>query len=397
MDSLLYKLKDDNTWLEFLEFKKNQISSTKKEIEYFSDYILNKKYKDIVNNIFNGYKFSIPIKHLVNKINSDKKRVVYNFNEDENMVLKIISYLFSLKYDDKYSNNCYSFRKKNGPKEAINKLYNEGLNNLYGYKIDIKNYFNSIDINILFDKLDLFIDDDPLLLDFIKDILSNPYVNFNNEIIKENKGIMAGIPISSFLANIYLKDLDDYFNDILYIRYSDDIIIFSEKDELDKYIDIINNKISEYNLLINNDKVTYIKPNDKFDFLGFSFENNSIDLSSISKQKIKSKIKRTCKKLRKWMINNNTSYDRAIKAVIRKFNRKFFSLSNTELTWQLWYFPVINTTKSLHEIDLYFQDNLRFIKTGKHNKKNYNLKYSTLKEYGYKSLVNEYYKFKKNM
>ena len=397
MDSLLYKLRDDNTWLEFLEFKKNQISSTKKEIEYFSDYILNKKYKDIVNNIFNGYKFSIPIKHLVNKINSDKKRVVYNFNEDENMVLKIISYLFSLKYDNKYSNNCYSFRKKNGPKEAINKLYSEGLNNLYGYKIDIKNYFNSIDINILFDKLDLFIDDDPLLLNFIKDILSNPYVNFNNEIIKENKGIMAGIPISSFLANNYLKDLDDYFNDILYIRYSDDIIIFSEKDELDKYIDIINNKISEYNLLINNDKVTYIKPNDKFDFLGFSFENNSIDLSSISKQKIKSKIKRTCKKLRKWMINNNASYDRAIKAVIRKFNRKFFSLSNTELTWQLWYFPVINTTKSLHEIDLYFQDNLRFIKTGKHNKKNYNLRYSTLKEYGYKSLVNEYYKFKKNM
>ena len=398
MDSLLYRLKDDNTWLKYLDFKKKQISSTKLEIKQLEEYINNKRYKDIVNDILNNnYTFSIPYKHLINKINSDKKRVVYSFNEDENMILKIITYLFSLEYDKKYSKNCYSFRKKNGPKEAIKKLYNSNINNLYGYKIDIKNYFNSIDINILFNKLDLFIDNDLLLLGFIKNILSNPYVNFNNEIIKEKKGIMAGIPISSFLANIYLKELDDYFNDILYIRYSDDIIIFSDKDNLDKYINILNNKIKEFNLEINKDKVTYIKPNDKFDFLGFSFKNNKIDLSNISKQKIKSKIKRTSKKLRKWMINNNTSSERAIKAVIRKFNRKFFSLSNNELTWELWYFPVINTIDSLHEIDLYLQDNLRYINTGKHNKKNYNLKYSTLKEYGYKSLVNEYYKFKKNM
>ena len=396
MDSLLYRLKDDNTWLNYLEFKKKQLSSTKLEIKQLEEYIINKKYKDIVNDILNNnYTFSIPYKHLINKINSDKKRVVYNFNEDENNVLKIITYLFSLEYDNKYSKNCYSFRKKNGPKEAIKKLYNSNINNLYSYKIDIKNYFNSIDINILFNKLDLFINDDPLLLSFIKNILSNPYVNFNNEIIKEKKGIMAGIPISSFLANIYLKDLDDYFNDITYIRYSDDIIIFCEEKDLNKYIDIINNKIKEFNLEINSDKVTIIKPNDKFDFLGFSFQNNKVDLSNISKQKIKSKIKRTSKKLRRWMINNNASSERAIKCVIRKFNKKFFSLENkNELTWQLWYFPVINTSESLHEIDLYFQENLRFINTGKHNKKNYNLKYSTLKEYGYKSLVNEYYKFK---
>ena len=99
MDSLLYKLNDDNTWLNYLEFKKEQLSSTKSEIKLLEDYITNKKYKDIVNKIINkNYTFSIPYKHLINKINSDKKRVVYNFNEDENNVLKIITYLFSLEY-----------------------------------------------------------------------------------------------------------------------------------------------------------------------------------------------------------------------------------------------------------------------------------------------------------
>ena len=39
------------------------------------------------------------------------------------------------------------------------------------------------------------------------------------------------------------------------------------------------------------------------------------------------------------------------------------------------------------------QECLRYIKTGRHNKKNYNLKYEELKKLGYKPLVSEYYKF----
>jgi hypothetical protein len=39
----------------------------------------------------------------------------------------------------------------------------------------------------------------------------------------------------------------------------------------------------------------------------------------------------------------------------------------------------------------------RYIVTGVHNKKNYEkVPYEMLKDAGYKSLVNEYYKFKKN-
>ena len=97
------------------------------------------------------------------------------------------------------------------------------------------------------------------------------------------------------------------------------------------------------------------------------------------------------------MLKKNADSSRAISAVIRKFNRKFYMINNTrELTWSLWYFPVINTVEGLHEIDEYMQQELRYIATGKHNKKNYNITYERLKELGYKPLVSEYYKFKDN-
>jgi hypothetical protein len=35
-----------------------------------------------------------------------------------------------------------------------------------------------------------------------------------------------------------------------------------------------------------------------------------------------------------------------------------------------------------------------YLSTGRHCKKNYNVRYETLKKFGYRSLVNEYYKYK---
>ncbi len=397
MNSLLYQIENEEVWKEYLEFKRNQVSISEREIKELEEYIQRGKYKKISSEIVQGkYKFSIPEKHLINKINKSKKRVVYNFNEDENMVLKVITYLFSNKYDSKYSYNCYSFRRKYTVKDALKRLASENnKGELYGYKIDVQNYFNSVNIELLLPQLKDFLEDDEILFQFIKSILTQDKVKFNNEIIKENKGIMAGIPISSFLANIYLQDIDEFFKNenVLYARYSDDIIFFTTKENVNYYMEKLQEMISKKGLGLNQEKIQFIKPTDKWDFLGFSYQNGVIDISDVAKKKIKGKIKRASRKLRRWMIKNDADSTRAISAVIRKFNRKFYMKENkNELTWQLWYFPVINTTKSLHEIDLYMQECLRYIKTGKYNAKNYNLKYEELKQMGYRPLVGEYYK-----
>ena len=80
-------------------------------------------------------------------------------------------------------------------------------------------------------------------------------------------------------------------------------------------------------------------------------------------------------------------------SLINYFNRKFFESDDPEtLTWSRWFFPIINQTEGLKEIDHYLQQSIRFLSTGKHNKTNYRVDYEQLKALGYRSLVNEYYK-----
>lgn len=74
-------------------------------------------------------------------------------------------------------------------------------------------------------------------------------------------------------------------------------------------------------------------------------------------------------------------------------NRKFFDPdSSHELTWARWYFPVITTDETLHELDIYMQYWIRYLATGHHNQKAYEFTYEDMKELGYISLVHEWYK-----
>lgn len=96
------------------------------------------------------------------------------------------------------------------------------------------------------------------------------------------------------------------------------------------------------------------------------------------------------------MLKNDVDYKVTLKAINRRFNRKFYGNDNTDLSWKYWLFPVINIDKGLKIIDRYFQETLRYLVTGKYSKKNYKtLPYEVLKKCNYKPVVNEYYKAKK--
>lgn len=387
---------DEAKWNEFLAYRTSKDFVSKKEKEQFEDFILNKKYMTICSQIALGtYSFSIPKKHLISKGHSQKKRVVYSFNNEEMLVLKYISYLL-YDYDYLFSPNLYSFRNNSSVKSAIRNISNiKNLYNMHGYKVDISNYFNSIDVDILLKNLKNDIKDS-LLYSIIESIISNDSVEFHGDIIHEKKGAMAGIPISAFLANYYIKEIDEYFwgQKLVYSRYADDIILFcNDKDELEMHQKELINYFKKYNLNINPDKEYFFEPKDRWEFLGFSFHGNKIDLSYNTIRKIKAKIRRSARGIRRWMIKKNSTPKIALKAMNRKYNNKFFGKQEKEeLSWKYWFFPTITTDESLKIIDKYMQEEQRYIVTGKHNKRNYKIvPYSLLKECNYKSLVNEYY------
>lgn len=390
-------LLDNSKWNEFLNYKLSKDFVPKKEKEIFEDFIRNKKYEAICAGILDGtYSFSTPKKHLISKGHSGKKRAVYTFSDDEMLVLKYISYLL-YEYDSLFSPNLYSFRNSRGVKNAIRNISNiKTIHKMYGYKVDISNYFNSIDIDILLNNLKTDIKDE-MLFSLFENILKNDSVVYNDEIIHEKKGVMAGTPISAFLANYYIKEIDEFFwnQKLVYCRYADDIILFCQnKDELITFQQKLLAYFDKYNLSINSDKEYFFEPDDKWEFLGFSFCGNKIDLSDNTIRKIKGKIRRSARGIRRWMIKKEASYQVALKAMNRKYNRKFFGKQDKEeLSWKYWFFPTINTSESLRIIDNYLQEQERYLATGKHNKRNYKIvPYELLKECNYRSLVHEYYK-----
>ena len=105
-------------------------------------------------------------------------------------------------------------------------------------------------------------------------------------------------------------------------------------------------------------------------------------------------MRRKARALQRWRKRNGLSGEKAAAAFIRIFNRKLLENSaDSDLTWSYWFFSVIDTADSLHEIDLYAQDCLRFLISGTRTKARYNVRYEDLKKLGYRSLVHAYYSF----
>lgn len=396
--SILDLIKEKNEWEAFYNYKIDKGHLNKREEKELREFIDEEKYLNIALNINSeDFNFAPPSKTLINKMGSEKKRIVYCYSSEESMILKFITYHL-LRYDYKMASNCYSFRRVVGVKKAISTITNTpNIDNMYAYKVDIKNYFNSINIDMLLPILEKVVEDVPTY-NFIKKLLLLDKSIIDGKVIEEKRGAMAGVSFAPFLANVYLMDLDKYFedNNILYARYSDDIIVFaSSLEELERYKKYINNVISSKELMINKDKEFTFNKGEEWNFLGIKYHNKKVDLSEVTVKKIKGKIRRKARTIHRRKLRKNMSDIDTIKAMTKCFNYKFFETRNpNDLTWSRWFFPIINTDKGLKTIDEYLQMYLRYSVTGKHNKANYRIKYSTLKECNYRSLVNEFYKIK---
>lgn len=393
-------ISDDRKWSQFLEYKLADKYLSSAEQKDIRAYVENREYESCVKDFEDGNSFAYPTVGIINKQFSNKKRTVYRYARAENYFLKYLSFCL-LEYDNIFSDNLCSFRKNITVKTVIRRLAGQkGIDKKYSYKVDISDYFNSVDIELLLPMLEEVLKGDRKLFSFMRSILENPYVIKGEDVIKQKKGIMAGVPISSFLANLYLKDIDRWFLEkgITYMRYSDDIIIFADtKQEIEQYSQTLKELLARHNLEINSSKEVYTVPGEKWEFLGFSYCCGRIDISSAATEKLKKKMKRKARALFRWKIKNNTSNERAVRAFITGFNRKLYdNPKNSETTWTRWYFPVINTDKSLRVLDGYMQDCIRYIAAGNYSKSRYNFRYESMKELGYISLVNRYYKFINN-
>lgn len=388
-------LSDERVWEKFLEYK-SSLKKPKDELSYLHEFAEKREYLPVCEMIDNNREFPLPRKAVINKTSSSKSRVVYMYPKRETTVLKLLTYLLLRKYDNLFSSGLYSFRPGRTAKDAVRRLPGIGRReSMFSYKADISNYFNSINVDMLIRQLKSVLADDPKLLNFLCRLLTEKRVRDGEEIITEEKGIMAGTPLSAFYANLFLRELDEYFlgRSIPYARYSDDIIVFGRsREETEEYARYIRSFLARCGLHINPEKEKYFAPEDGWVFLGFSCRGGTVDIAPVTVTKIKKKMRRKARSLLRWRIRSGVDGEKAASAFIRIFNRKLFDGGGeNELTWSCWYFSMLTTSCSLNIIDRYAQDCIRYIISGKRTKARFNVRYEDMKRLGYRSLVHEFY------
>ena len=397
--SLLDQLSRRECWEKFYEYK-TSLAFPKAFAAELRDFIDGEGYLPVCRSIAAGEPFPLPRKSVISKMTSGKKRVVYTYPKAENTVLKLLTWLLLRRCDGLFEDNLYSFRPGRTAKDAVRALRAvPGLGEMWAYKADVSNYFNSIPVEKLLPKLAEALGEDVRLYGFLSALLGEERALSGRETVREQKGIMAGTPLSAFYANLYLRELDRHFarRGVPYARYSDDIILFApDRAGAEALAGEVRAILTEHGLGLNPAKEELFDPAEGWTFLGFRCRGDTVDIAPASLEKIKGKMRRKSRALMRWRQRGGYGGEKAAAAFIRVFNRKLLeSPPDNDLSWSRWFFPLLTTADSLRVIDRYAQDCLRWLVSGKRTKGRYDVRYEDLKRLGYRSLVHEYYAFQK--
>ena len=216
----------------------------------------------------------------------------------------------------KFSDRSYAFRRGKSPYKAINRVRDTLKRYRHIAKVDIFNFFDSINHHILIKKLKKIIKDDKII-HLIAYYLSQGSLQ-KNRWIDKSEGVYQGDVLSPLLSNIYLNEFDFYLESqgIMHVRYSDDIVLFgSSQKEVSQARHIAGEYLKSIQLKFNTKK-TYLSDIDKgFQYLGISFVGNEL---TIDQSKLNTKITKLKEKTKKLPLH----------ATIEKCNQKVQGFKN---------------------------------------------------------------------
>tara|TARA_R110002020_G_scaffold131569_13_gene294135 strand:+ start:486 stop:2066 length:1581 start_codon:yes stop_codon:yes gene_type:complete len=266
------------------------------------DYISENKERKLAAITFDISSFFDNLDH---KILKEKWRMVMNFKEqlpsDHYAIFRNITKFSYVEIQDLFEEfkNEIIFKKKNG---TLGKIYVPRLELLKE-----KNAVAFCETKDLSDRV--------RNMNIIK---KNKWTYENGIKILREKGVPQGSPISAILANLYLIDFDfelkNYISELggLYRRYSDDMVVVIDEDKKDAIIRKFQLEIQQVKLEIQpaktqififkkfegefrckefNQTTGILTDNNKFDYLGFSFDGKSVYLKSSGLSKYYRKMK----------------------------------------------------------------------------------------------------------
>ena len=257
------------------------------------------------------------------------------------------------QYETEFSEDSHGFRPNRNTHQAVSKALgyiNSGFQNIV--EIDLKAFFDEVDHVLLLQLIHRKVKCKTTMR-LLKRWLRAP-IEIEGKLVKRRKGVPQGSPISPFLSNVMLNELDKEMErlGLKFVRYADDFSIYcrTKSDALRANKLVVKFLSNKLKLPINTDKSGIRRPV-HLQVLGFGF------VPTYRKgEKGKYQLVVTAKKLK--------SFKEKLKELTRKttpmsFNERIEKINSTLRGW-LQYFRYASIQQKLIKLDGWLRNRLRY-------------------------------------
>lgn len=316
-------------------------------------------------------------------------REIFVYNLKERIKAQAIYRVVLPEFENLFSKRLFSYRP-NKPPHLASRIFCRRYRKKYlddrALIIDLKNYSDLIDREIMYRKLEAVFKDGDLLDIFSLFIFNKVYRDGICELPK--KGLVQGVPLIALFANLYLTEIDFKYQSLsrFYIRVGDDLAILEDDGcKLEVIAKNIKLDIDTLGLKLNQGKFFLGPAKDNFSYLGYSFNNGLISLED-------GYVRRLEMDWKKILRYKNYTY-KAKHNLIRKIMARPEANFNTQFKRIIENKPQINDSEQIKKLsEEFFKTMTRFFYKN-YSERNRRLLLGNLEEFKIKSLYSHYKKF----
>ena len=214
----------------------------------------------------------------VKRITKANGAVIHLWSSADALVMKLLAEWLTPKLN--LSKHCTHVKGHGGLKQSVVRIQTQLSQYQYVCKTDVKQFYESIDQHLLMEQIHHQVKNKHVKR-YLWQIIRRT-VEYGGLYREISTGISRGCSLSPILGALYLSSLDKQFEKqgVFYLRYMDDILILTKtRWQNRKAVKRLNQCFNQLKVQQHPDK-TYIGKIDKgFDFLGYHFSKEPLQLA----------------------------------------------------------------------------------------------------------------------
>lgn len=251
---------------------------------------------------------------------------------------EVIRQLTNPVFESRFHDNSFGFRNGRNCHQAIERLIDFSRQGYrYVVDVDIKGFFDNIPHKLIQESVAARISDGNILRTIEKFL--NSGVMEEGKLTPTTRGTPQGGVISPLLSNIALNHLDWFLEErgFKFVRYADDFVILCKSQpEAERALELVRGFLKELELEDSPEKTKIRHFSEGFDFLGFTFKTNSIQIRAKSKEKFQDTIREITTRTHNLDREVIGKLNRVIRGTVNYFGTKLSTMKKTFIKLDGW-------------------------------------------------------------